>query len=168
MLRKILIILFSGLVLVGCSEDKYNEDVSISKPQGSVVDEEEIETNASEIASELVTDLDLDDTLNAPLGMEVIPSIFLVDEDFISDGCAYLSNGSGDADTIAVFKTKNTKEVKKILEEYVDSVKSNTELYYDQEYKFENAIIDSNKTTVILVVCEDAKTAKKAVENILK
>lgn len=168
MLKKILVIMFSGLVLVGCSEEKYNEDVSISKPQGSVVDEEEIETNASEIASNLVEQLELSDKLDSPLNMEVISSIITIDTDLVSDGCAYLSNETGDADTVAVFKTKNTKEVTKALEEYVEDVKTNSELYYDQDEKFENAVIDSNKSTVILVVCEDYKTAQKAVSKILK
>lgn len=160
--------MFSGLVLVGCSEEKYNENVSISKPQGSVVDGEEIETNASEIASNLVEQLELSDKLDSPLNIEVISSIITIDTDLVSDGCAYLSNETGDADTVVVFKTKNTKEVTKALEEYVEDVKTNSELYYDQDEKFENAVIESNKTTVILVVCEDYKTAQKAVKKILK
>lgn len=169
MLKKILIVLCTGIMLVGCSEDKYNEEVSISKPVGSTYEVEEIETKASVLASELVDKLSLEETMDEALGLDVAKTIFFdTDVDYVSDGCVYLSSESGNADTIAVFKTKEVKKVTKALETYVNTVKSNDELYSGQEDKFESAVIESNKSTVILVVCEDSKTAKKTVEKVLK
>lgn len=169
MLKKLGYVLLTSMLLVGCAQDTYNEEVSIQKPIGATSYQEELDTKASELAEKLVGNLNLEDSMDAPLGVTVIPSIFFEGEDLeISDGCVYLSKEAGNADTVAIIKTDEVKKVKKALETYVDTVKSNTEVYHEQDEKFENAVIESNKSTVILVVCDDYKTAQKEVDKILE
>jgi hypothetical protein len=90
-------------------------------------------------------------------------------EDVTSDAALYTSSESGNSDSVGVFYTSDVTTCKKDITDYLNTQKANAQTYNaDQVFKISNAIVDDNGSVVILVVCDDIETAKKAVKDALK
>ena len=80
-----------------------------------------------------------------------------------------MSNIAGNSNTVAVFQTKNSDDVKASLQTYLESTEANAQEYFGEEVnKIKNALLDSNDKYVVLVIADDMDQAKNIVEKILK
>lgn len=170
MLKKFASSLLIMLVLAGCTSPQ-EEEVKIEKPT-STYNEQEEETNskASKIASELVNTLGMQDTTEPLSVVQAINGLFFQGDDSLtSDACVYTSSDPHNSDTVAVFMTKKSDAVKEHINQYIESTKANAESYAgDQVTKFDHAVIENNSSMVVLVIADDSAKAKDAVDAILK
>ena len=105
-----------------------------------------------------------------PLVEGAIKGLFFQGDDSkYTDACVYLSNIAGNSNTVAVFQTKNSNDVKASLQTYLESAEANAQEYFGEEVnKIKNALLDSNDKYVVLVIADDMEQAKNIVEKILK
>lgn len=164
-------------LLTGCYWDEYHEEsVTIQKPTTTVtpeaeqVEEAETSSKAYEKATEIVEQLQLQDTMDKPLVEGAIKGLFFQGDDSkYTDACVYLSNIAGNSNTVAVFQTNNSNDVKASLQTYLESAEANAQEYFGEEVnKIKNALLDSNDKYVVLVIADDMEQAKNIVEKILK
>ena len=145
-------------LLTGCYWDEYHEEsVTIQKPTTTVT-------------PEIVEQLQLQDTMDKPLVEGAIKGLFFQGDDSkYTDACVYLSNIAGNSNTVAVFQTNNSNDVKASLQTYLESAEANAQEYFGEEVnKIKNALLDSNDKYVVLVIADDMEQAKNIVEKILK
>lgn len=160
-------------LLAGCSSKKDDTDtVKIQDPVSSVNQEQNTEEtgNVAEEAKQLVDTLGMSDTMDEPLVSAAVNGLFFQgDSSLTTDACVYLSKVAGNSDTVAVFATKNTDDVENAIQKYLDSTKANATEYFGEEVqKISDAVVESNKNQVILVIASDKDQAKSAVDSILK
>ena len=156
-------------LLTGCYWDEYHEEsVTIQKPTTTVTPE--ASSKAYEKATEIVEQLQLQDTMDKPLVEGAIKGLFFQGDDSkYTDACVYLSNIAGNSNTVAVFQTNNSNDVKASLQTYLESAEANAQEYFGEEVnKIKNALLDSNDKYVVLVIADDMEQAKNIVEKILK
>jgi len=123
--------------------------------------------SADSKASSLISKLSLT-TLTATKD-RIIKGMVFNGEDVTSDAALYTSSESGNSDSVGVFYTSDVTTCKKDITDYLNTQKANAQTYNaDQVFKISNAVVDDNGSVVILVVCDDIETAKKAVKDALK
>ena len=108
--------------------------------------------------------------MDKPLVEGAIKGLFFQGDDSkYTDACVYLSNIAGNSNTVAVFQTNNSNDVKASLQTYLESAEANAQEYFGEEVnKIKNALLDSNDKYVVLVIADDMEQAKNIVEKILK
>ncbi len=172
--KKIFGCLLAFTFLVGCST-QLEESVTIEKPSKPVYTStaETVEGDSSKVddeAKQIVDALGMNETMDSPLSDEAINGLFFQGKTTLtSDACVYLSKEADSSDAVAVFATKKGDEVKKYIEQYIESAQSNAEEFSEEEVnKMKNAIIECNDKRVVFVIASNADSAKKVIEKILK
>lgn len=154
-----IILIFSLLLVCGCSVIPSNSS-STTNP--------EIEENkAEELAANIVSDLKMENMTK--LKNRTMLGLFLAgDKSLSNDYAGYLSDDSGNANTVAVIYTSNVEQVTKYVQSFLDDQESNVEMYYPSEvFKVSNAILANNDTLVILIIADDIEEAKTIVQNVI-
>ena len=153
MLKKFVSSLLAVVLLTGCAANTSSSTSS--------------NTSADAIASSVITKLNLK-SLTATKD-RIIKGMVFDGEDVASDAALYTSSENGNSDSVGVFFTKDADTCKKDINAYLDTQKANAQTYNaDQVFKISNAVVDDNGSVVIVVVCDDIESAKKAVKDALK
>ena len=160
------------LLLTGCSSTQKKADTD-DKPAetaaSSKSSEADKETQADKDAAEIVKELDLTDSMTAVRDRVIGGMFFAGDHACYTDGAAYLSQETGNSNTVAVFTTKNVKKTTDALQTYIKNQAEDTASYFpEQVTKIQNAVVESNKKKVVFIVYDDANAAKKAADQLLK
>lgn len=154
MLKKFVSSLLAVILLCGCSKGAATVTTTSA--------------TADSVASSLITKLNLGSSLGSTKD-RVIKGMVFNGDDITTDAALYLSNETGNSDTVGVFFTKDVTACKKDLTAYLDSQKANAQTYNaDQVFKISNAVVEDNGSVVIMVVCDDIEAAKTAVKDALK
>lgn len=153
MLRKFFTsLLLAAVVLCGCSRGRQNTDV----PEG-----------ASAIAASLVEKLNLEESLEL-MKPRIVKGMLFSSDDIVKDSCVYKASEEGDANIVGVFVTEDAKLCLEYLNEWLRDEKYSMQTKYpSQVFKLSNAILLSNKSMVIMLVCEDIETAREEAQRIL-
>lgn len=162
MFRKFVSSLLVLAMLAGCSG------------KGSSDAGETPEQSCSEIASGIVTDLGLNDSLTEMKDRAVYGAFLgLVYDDEAAlkevPDCAAFRGSDNSSDTVAVFKTTDAADVKDKLNAYLADQKANVSMYNpDELFKISNAVLETSADggMVILVICEEIEPARAAVNKV--
>lgn len=170
MLRKFVSSLLAlMLLLTGCSSQKKEDTETEPETTASASAQSEKETQADKDAAKLVEELGLSDSMTAVRDRVIGGMFFSGDNTCFTDGAAYLSQETGNSNTIAVFDTKNVKKTTDALQTYIKNQAEDTASYFpEQVTKIQNAVVESNKKKVVFIVYDDADAAKKAADKLLK
>jgi hypothetical protein len=69
---------------------------------------------------------------------------------------------------VGVFETTDADSCRSAIQTYLDSTKTQMQNYYpDEVFKLDNAVVEDNGSTVILIACSDLESAKKEADSIL-
>ena len=157
------------LLLTGCSSQKKEDTDTEPETTASASAQSEKETQADKDAAELVKELGLSDSMTAVRDRVIGGMFFSGDSSCFTDGAAYLSQETGNSNTVAVFDTKNVKKTTDALQTYIKNQAEDTASYFpEQVTKIQNAVVESNKKKVVFIVYDDADAAKKAADKLLK
>lgn len=156
MLKRVICSILTVLLLTGCS----------SFPMATSSTNEPT-SKAEQLAEQLVTDLQMENM--SKVKSRTVLGMFLAgDKSLAEDYAAYLSDESGNADTVVVILSDKMDEVKKYMQDYLDEEQSTVAAYYPSEvFKVTNAILEENGEILILVIAADINTAKTLIENML-
>lgn len=174
MLRKFASSLLAALLLLtGCSSQKKADADTKEKTQEtaspSAASSQDQETQADKDAAELVDKLGLTDSMTAVRDRVIGGMFFSGDKSCFTDGAAYLSQETGNSNTVAVFDTKDVKKTTDALQTYIKNQAEDTASYFpEQVTKIQNAVIESNKKKVVFIVYDDADAARAAADALLK
>ncbi|MEG2199171.1 MAG: DUF4358 domain-containing protein [Anaerovorax sp.] len=142
------------ILVMGSCGDKNKEWTSFTEP----------------LAEELMDKVAFADEL-APVDMNIISTMYGVDESMLVDYKVLMSSG-GTADEVAIFFAKNDKyanEIRTVVDARVEDQKAVMENYLPEEMdKLNNAIVSGVGPYVILCVTEDTETAKEIIDDYLK
>ncbi|MCH3962579.1 MAG: DUF4358 domain-containing protein [Solobacterium sp.] len=123
---------------------------------------------ADSMASSLISKLKLSSSLSATKD-RIIKGMVFNGEDIVSDSALYTSSETGNSDSVGVFYAKDLDTCKQDVNAYLDTQKANAQTYNaDQVFKISNAVVEDNGSIVVMVVCDDIESAKKAVKEALK
>lgn len=130
---------------------------STSSPDAQI---EENDSEAVRIAAKIMDRLDLSGTMSS-LKERNMRSLVFQGNEIYSDGVIYLSD-EGKSDSVGVFFVTDLQEGKRCVEEYVTSLKAQTNVYDSSEiFKISNAVIaDNGIDEIILIICADIEKAK--------
>lgn len=173
MLRKFASSLLAAmLLLTGCGSQKKTDTTDTKEkteePSSVSSVSADKETQADKDAAELVEKLGLKDSMTAVRDRVIGGMFFSGDKSCFTDGAAYLSQETGNSNTVAVFGTKNAKKTTAALQTYVKNQAEDTASYFpEQVTKIQNAVIESSKKKVVFIVYDDADAAKKAADELL-
>jgi len=147
MLKKFVSSVLAVVLLAGCGKS------SEAAPSSTMT--------ASGMCAEIVENLGMENMQE--IKQRNVIGLFLAGEREISSDCsAYMSTTSGSSDTVGVFVTEDTDQVIEYVNEYLEEQKAQTQTYFPEEvFKISNAVVESNDTTVILVVADDIEKAKQ-------
>lgn len=174
MLRKFVSSFLAVLLLLsGCSSGKQTDTAEKEKTEESATasssSQEEKKSQAAEDAAEIVDTLGLKDSMTAVRDRVISGMFFSGDHSCFTDGAAYLSQETGNSNTVAVFETKDAEKTTEALKTYIKNQAEDTASYFpEQVTKIQNAVVESNKKKVVFIVYDDADAAKKAADEILK
>lgn len=164
-------LLVAVLLLTGCSSQKKadTENQTEETAATSQSSEADKETQVDKDAARIVKELDLTDSMTAVRDRVIGGMFFSGDNSCYTDGAAYLSQETGNSNTVAVFTTKNVKKTEDALQTYIKNQAEDTASYFpEQVTKIQNAVVESNKKKVVFIVYDDATAAKKAADQLLK
>lgn len=149
MLKKFVSSLLAAIVLVGCGQSS-------------------AQVNPDTQAKSIVESLELTDKMDE-VQDRVIKGVLFLDDTMISDASLYIANDST-ADLVGVFTVQDGQmdAVKEKLEDYLSTTKSQMESYYpDEVFKIDNAVMENNDDTIILIVTNDIESAKSLAQDAL-
>lgn len=154
MFRKTICLIMAGMLLCGCSRLSSRGNTS----QAAAPADE---------AAELVSALNLSD-MKKVKDRIVLGMVFDGDRKAYTEGTMYRSNDKSNADTVAVFRTEDPTSCMKYVTAYLSSQKDEIETNYPTEvFKVSNAVLESNDSMVVLVICENIENARKSADAIL-
>ena len=149
MLKKFVSSLLAVICLVGCSGG--NSSSSNDTP--------------ADLTKKIIADLSLDTVQEVET--RVIPGLFFFEDGVYEEGSFYAADKL--ADCLGVFKVTDVKSAKETVQTYLDTRKSQLQMYAPSEvFKVDNAVIESNADTVIFIVCDDLEKAKETAKAALK
>ena len=149
MLRKFVSSFLAIVLMVGCSSAS-----SASKPK-----------DPAGLASTIIEDLGLEENVDE-VQARIIPGLFFFEDDVVSASSFYAADKL--ADCVGVFTTSDPDSCKNSVQEYLASRKAQLEMYAPSEvFKVDNAVIEANENTVIMIVCENIQDAKEEAEKLL-
>ena len=147
MLKKFVSSIMAVLLLVGCGSSS-----------GS--------TKPSTAAEQLVKNLNLSSKMDA-MDESQTQGLFFFADGAVKSSSLYLANDKS-ADIVGVFEAEDVSSVRESVETYLETTKLQNQTYNPEEvFKLDNAVIDDNGKTVVVVVCDDLESAKKEVKSIL-
>lgn len=150
MLKKFVSSILVVLCLVGCSSGGSNSASNVT---------------VSDTATSLISSLSLDTVQEVET--RVIPGLFFFEDGVYEEGAFYAADKL--ADCLGVFKVTDTDSAKETIQTYLETRKSQLQMYAPSEvFKVDNAVIESSSDTIVFVVCDDLESAKEKVEAILK
>jgi hypothetical protein len=92
---------------------------------------------------------------------------FFFEDGAVKSSSLYLANDQT-ADVVGVFETENMDSAKMSVRTYLETTKLQNQNYNpDEVFKIDNAVIDDNGKTLILIVCDDLESAKKEAKTAL-
>lgn len=151
MFKKFVSSLLAITVLVGCSSGSTSSSYSEKTPAeltAYIVEQLSLEENVSEVEE------------------RIIPGLFFFEDEVYEEGSFYVADKI--ADCIAVFKVTDTDSCIDTIEEYLSTRKAQLQMYAPSEvFKVDNAVIESNDDTVIMIVCDNLESAKDLAKEIL-
>lgn len=96
-----------------------------------------------------------------------INGLFFFEDGTVKSSSLYLANDQT-ADVVGVFEAENMDSVKQCVRTYLETTKLQNQNYNPEEvFKIDNAVIDDNGKTLILIVCDDLESAKKEAKTAL-
>ena len=147
MLKRFVISLVAVLmVLSGCGGKKEDTTTDIQ---------------VKDMAAKLVSDLGLSDTVAEIQERTMYGYFFDMDKETVTEGTVYLNN-DGKSDTVGVFRTTDVEKCKTYLNNYVETIKKQAEVYTQEEvFKISHALIkEYGKDIVVIIICNDIEAAK--------
>ena len=130
------------LCLFGCQKEVINNELETHKLAERIVEEVGVKDKVRLIEDRLV------------------PGVIFFDEDLILENALYI--GENSADTVGVFRTNDVNKTTKFIQDYLKSMKEELKNQNPSEsFKVDNAILEHNEDTVILIVAEDLEKAKR-------
>ncbi|MBE6122653.1 MAG: DUF4358 domain-containing protein [Solobacterium sp.] len=147
MLKKFVSSIMAVLLLVGCGSSSGS-----AKP--------------STAAEQLVKNLNLSSKMDA-MDESQTQGLFFFADGAVKSSSLYLANDKS-ADIVGVFEAEDVSSVRESVETYLETTKLQNQTYNPEEvFKLDNAVIDDNGKTVVVVVCDDLESAKKEVKSVL-
>lgn len=117
-------------------------------------------------AEKIVKDLELTDKMDA-MDDSQINGLFFFEDGVVKSSSLYLANDQS-ADVVGVFETDNMDAVKQAVNTYLETTKIQNQNYNPNEvFKIDNAVVDDNGKTLVLIVCDDLESAKKEAKSVL-
>jgi hypothetical protein len=114
----------------------------------------------------IVKNLKLTEKMDA-MDESQINGLFFFEDGAVKSSSLYLANDQT-ADVVGVFETENMDSAKKSVRTYLETTKLQNQNYNpDEVFKIDNAVIDDNGKTLILIVCDDLESAKKEAKTAL-
>ncbi len=122
---------------------------------------------SADAAGRIVKDLGLTARMDK-MDESASDGLFFFDEGTVTSSSLYLANDKS-ADAVGVFETKDTESTRKAIKTYLETTKAQNQSYNPEEvFKIDNAVVEDDGKTVIMVVCDDLESAKKIVKDLLK
>ena len=120
----------------------------------------------STAAEQLVKNLNLSSKMDA-MDESQTQGLFFFADGAVKSSSLYLANDKS-ADIVGVFEAEDVSSVRESVETYLETTKLQNQTYNPEEvFKLDNAVIDDNGKTVVVVVCDDLESAKKEVKSVL-
>lgn len=160
MRRLLPVLAVSGLLVMSGCADLRLLAATMKSTSSPAVQEEVSDSAASKTAAKIMDRLGLSGTMSA-LKERNMRSLVFQGNEIYSDGVIYLSQ-EGKSDSVGVFFVTDLEEGKRCVEEYVTSLKAQTNVYDSSEiFKISNAVIaDNGSDEIILIICADIEKAK--------
>lgn len=155
MQKKLIAVLIGFCLACGCSSTRASVSKTEEKTEAEVICEQLIDTlamsNMSRVKDRVI------------LGM-----IFGGDQSVINDACMYRSDEDGNYDMVGVFYSDNMDECKNYVDEYLLTIKDESNIYYPQEvFKISNSIEKHDDEKLILIICDDIESAREHVVDLV-
>lgn len=152
MLKKFVTSVIALFLLAGCSSGSSAEAAAAADPASD--------------AAKIVEDLNLSDHMDQ-VQDRIVSGLFFFDEGVVTQSAVYIANDKS-ADVVGVFETTDADSCRKAIQTYLDSAKTQMQNYFpDEVFKLDNAVVEDNGSTVILIACSDLEGAKKEADSIL-
>ena len=122
---------------------------------------------SADSAEKIVKDLQLTSKMDK-MDESAADGLFFFSEGTVTSSSLYLANDKS-ADAVGVFETTDVESCRKAVKTYLETTKAQNQSYNPEEvFKLDNAVVEDDGKTVIMVVCDDLESAKKIVRDILK
>lgn len=152
MLKKFVTSMLALFMLAGCSGASSSASAATADPSSE--------------AAKIVEDLNLSDHMDQ-VQDRIVSGLFFFDEGVVTQSAVYIANDKS-ADVVGVFETTDVDSCRSAIQTYLDSTKTQMQNYYpDEVFKLDNAVVEDNGSTVILIACSDLESAKKEADSIL-
>lgn len=163
--KKVCSVILAGMLLAGCA-DWHLLAVSLQSNDTNIIEKDQ--TPAEEKAEKIMENLGLADKMAALKERNMRSLVFQGDEIY-SDGVIYLSTEQK-SDSVGVFYVTDFDKALSHVEEYLSSLKTQTNVYdFSEMFKISNAVVADNGTDlIVMIICSDIEEAKKLAEEAVR
>ncbi|MBR2067838.1 MAG: DUF4358 domain-containing protein [Solobacterium sp.] len=163
MLKKFVSSLLIIVLLISCGS-KNNSNEEAGSNQATIKD-----LSVADAAKKLAEDLGMINELTEFPSNRTLAMLFQNDKEAVEEAALYLSSDKK-ADTVGVFKVKETEKCKEYIQSYISSLKDRANNYTPEEtFKIDKAIVETNddSSIIVFVIADNIEDAKGKVNALL-